>query len=66
MLRRFLLIMGISAGTFIVSVLEQNAISDWFSIEEAVLFTIAVFLCPVAFSVGAVGSIVLGVTEPQK
>ena len=58
MLKRFLLTMGIAAGTFVVSVTAHNAISAWFGIEEPVFFIIAVFLCPAAFLVGAIGSIV--------
>ena len=58
MLKRFLLTMAISAGAFVVSVIAHNAISAWFGIEEPVFFGIAVFVCPVAFLVGAVGSIV--------
>ena len=57
-LKKFLLMMGISAGVFIVSILLHNAIYGLFGIEEAVFFCIAVFLCPVAFLVGAAGSIV--------
>jgi len=59
MLKKFLLTMGISAGVFVVSVLAHNAISAWFGMEEPVFFTIAVFLAPAAFLVGAVGSIVV-------
>jgi hypothetical protein len=66
MRKRFRLIMGISAGAFVVSVLAHNAISAWFNIEEAVFFTIAVFLCPTTFLVGAVGSIVLAVRGTKK
>ncbi len=61
MLKKFLLTMGISAGVFVVSVLAHNAISAWLGVEEPVFFIIAVFLCPVAFLVGAVGSIVLAI-----
>ena len=61
MLKKFLLTMGISAGSFVVSVVAHNAISAWFGIEEPVLFAIAVLVCPVAFLVGAVGSIALAI-----
>ena len=63
MLRKFLLTMGISAGAFVVSVVAHNAVSAWFGIEEAVFFVIAVFLCPAAFLVGAVGSIVSAIKK---
>ena len=61
MLKRFLLTMGISAGSFLVGVMGHNAISAWFGIEEPVFFAIAVFVCPVAFLVGAVGSRTLAI-----
>lgn len=60
-MKKFLLIMGISAGVFVVSVLLHNAISAWFHIEEPVFFSIAIFLAPAAFLVGAAGSIVLAI-----
>jgi len=59
MLKKFVLTMSISAGAFVVSVLAHNAISAWFGIEEPVFFFIAIILAPVAFLVGAVGSIVI-------
>ena len=58
MLKKYLWLMGISAGAFVVSVLAHNLISGWFGIEEAVFFIIAVFICPAAFLVGALGSII--------
>ncbi len=58
MLKVFLWLMAISAGAFVVSVLAHNLISGWFGIEEPVFFIIAVVLCPAAFIVGAVGSII--------
>ena len=66
MLKGFLLTMGISAGAFVVSVIAHNAISAWFGIEEPVFFIIAVFLCPVAFLVGAVGSIVCAIRRSSS
>lgn len=60
-LKKFLLVIGISVGTFIVSILLHNAIYGLFGVEEAVFFSIAVFLCPGAFLAGVVGSIVLTV-----
>ena len=58
-MKKFLLIMGMSAGVFIVSVFLHNAIYGLFGVEEPIFFRITVFLCPAAFLVGAVGSIVL-------
>lgn len=59
MLKKFVLTMSISAGAFVVSVLAHNVISGWFGIEEPVFFFIAIILAPLAFVVGAVGSIVV-------
>ncbi len=66
MLRKFLLVTVISFGTFIVSVLLHNAMGALFGIEEVVFFTIAIFLAPAAFVVGAVGSIVLYVMKRRR
>ena len=76
MLKRFLLLTGISAGAFIVSVLLHNAIYglfiEWFGADfwdriglgdEPFFFIIAVILCPIAFLVGAVGSIVFAIKK---
>lgn len=59
MLRIFLLIAGISLGVFVISVFLHNAISALFDIEEAVFFTIAVPIAPLAFAVGLIGSLVI-------
>ena len=58
-LKYFLLIVGISAGIFVVSVLLHNVISGLFDVEEPFFFVIAVFLAPAGVLVGAVGSIVV-------
>ncbi len=58
-LKKFLLVMALSAGVFVVSVVLHNVIYGLFGIEEPVFFIIAVFLCPAAFLFGATGSIVL-------
>ncbi len=70
-LKRSLLLTGISAGAFIVSILLYNVIYGLFIHfcgadfwdrtglgDEPVFFIIAVILCPIAFLVGAIGSIV--------
>lgn len=59
MQKRFLLLTGLSIVAFVVSVVAHNAISAWLQVEEPVFFIIAVLLCPIAFLVGAVGSVVL-------
>jgi len=63
MLKRFLLTMGIAVGVFLVSVVLHNVVSGVFGIEEPVFFIIATIICPVAFLVGAVGSIVFAVKK---
>jgi len=55
--KHFLLVLWISAGTFVVSVIAHNAIYGLFGIEEAVFFCIAIFLVPAGFIVGVVGRI---------
>jgi hypothetical protein len=62
-LKKLLLIMGISIGAFVVSVLLHNVISGLLDVEEPVFFLIAIVLCPTAFLVGAVGSIILAVKK---
>jgi len=59
MLKKFLLIAGISVGTFIISVFLHNALSGLFGVEEPVFFCIAVFVAPLALAVGLIGSLVL-------
>ncbi len=72
MLKTFLLIAGISLGAFIISLVLHNAIYGlfihffgadfWDRIgisDEPVFFVIAVIICPLAFAVGLVGSIVI-------
>ncbi len=55
--------MAASVGAFVVSVIAHNAISGWFGVEEPVFFFIAVFVSPLAFLVGAVGSIVFAIKK---
>ncbi len=59
MIKTFLLIAGISLAAFIISVFLHNAISGLFGLEEPVFFTIAVFITPLAFAVGLIGSLVI-------
>ena len=73
---KFLILTVASSAGILVSVLLHNAIYGlfihffgtdfWHRIglgDEPVFFIIAVFLCPVAFLVGAVGSIVLAIKK---
>jgi len=58
-MKTFLLVAGISLGAFIISVFLHNAISGLFDIEEPVFFFIAVFVAPLGFAVGLIGSLVM-------
>ena len=72
MLRIFLLVTGVSAGAFIISVFLHNAIYglfiQWFGAgfwdragmpDEPVFFFISVFIAPLGFVVGIIGSLVI-------
>jgi len=59
MMKVFLIVAGISLAVFILSAFLHNAISGLFDIEEPVFFFIAVFIAPLAFAVGLVGSLVI-------
>ena len=74
MLKKFLILTGASSAGFFVSISLHNTIYGlfihWFGADfwdriglgdEPVFFIIAVLLCPIAFLVGAVGSIVLAI-----
>ena len=72
-LKKFLLLTGASSAGFIVSVLLHNAIYGlfihffgadfWNGGDEPVFFIMAIFVCPIGFLVGAVGSIVLAIKK---
>ena len=59
MLKIFLLVAGVALGTFIISIFLHNALDALFDIEEPVFFVIAVFITPMAFTVGIIGSLVV-------
>ena len=74
MSRRFLLLTGAAAAGFVVSVLLHNAVYGlfiyWFGADfwdriglgdEPVFFFMAILVCPVAFLVGAIGTIALAI-----
>lgn len=58
MLRVFLLAMGASAATFVISVILHNLVSAALGVEEPVFFIIAVVVAPAAFVVSAIGAVV--------
>jgi len=69
MLKKFLILTGASSAGVVISVLLHNAVYGlfiyffgadfWNGGDEPVFFVMAVFICPIGFLVGAVGSIVL-------
>lgn len=59
LMKKFLLLIGMSLATFIISVFMHNALSGLFDVEEPVFFIIAIIIAPLAFAVGLVGSLVL-------
>lgn len=59
LLKTFLVISGLSIGTFIVSTFLHNALGALFGIEEPVFFVIAVIISPAALATGIIGSLVL-------
>ena len=71
MLKGFLLLTGASAVGLPVSITLHNLVLGLLAIglmrsSEPVFFLIAVFVCPIGFMVGAVGSIVLAIkTKPS-
>ncbi len=64
-LKKFLLLTGASAVGLPISILLHNAVSRLFNTEEPVFFIMAIFVCPIGFLVGAVGSIVLAIKNRQ-
>jgi len=64
-LKKSLLLTGASAMGLPVFVLLHNVVSGLFNIEEPVFFIMAIFVCPIGFLVGAVGTIVLAIKSKQ-
>ncbi len=60
-LKKSLLLTGASAVGLPVFSLLHNVVGGVFNIEEPVFFLIAIFVCPIGFLVGVVGSIVLAI-----
>ena len=72
LLKKFLLLTGISAVGFFVFVVLHNLISGLLSmvlnkgIDEPVFFLLAVIGCPIGFLVGSIGSLVLSVKQKNR
>jgi len=64
-LKKFLLLTGASAVGLPVFVLLHNVVSGLFNIEEPFFFITAIFVCPIGFLVGVVGSVVLAIKSKQ-
>jgi len=60
----FLLLSGASAAGMVVSIIMHNVMGSWVGVEEPLSFIMAVYVCPIAFLVGGVGSIVLAFKKP--
>lgn len=78
-LKFFLILTGASAAVFVASILLHNFIYALFIFlfgsnfcinvglkDELIFFLIAVFVCPIAFLIGAVGSIILLIKGARK
>jgi hypothetical protein len=61
MLNKFLLLTGASAVGLLVCAILHNVVSGLFHIEEPVFFILGLIVCPIAFLVGAIGTIVLAI-----
>ena len=59
MIKRFLLLAGISLGAFIISFFLHNFLSGLLGVEEPVFFIIAVIVSPLGLAVGLIGALVL-------
>lgn len=66
LLKKFLLLTGASAVGFFPFVLLHNAVYGLFGVEEPFFFTLAVFVCPLGFLVGATGTIVLFLKKGKR
>ena len=74
--KKFLLLTGASAVGFLVFVFLHNAIyalfihffgaEFWNGGDEPVFFIMAIFVCPLGFLVGAVGSIILAIKKVRQ
>lgn len=65
-LKKFLLLTGASAVGFLPFVVLHNAVYGLFGVEESFFFILAVFVCPLGFLVGVIGTIVLIIKKRGK
>ncbi len=59
LLKKFLLLTGLSAVGFPVFVILHNLVSGLLGVEEPFFFILAIIICPLGFLVGAIGAIIL-------
>ncbi|MFC1897757.1 hypothetical protein ACFLX8_04255 [Chloroflexota bacterium] len=64
-LRGFQFLMGASAVGLPLSAVLHNVVSALLNVEEPVFFMMAVFVCPLGFLVGALGTIVINIRRKQ-
>ena len=64
-LKKFLLLTEASFVGFPVFLILHNAVSGLFNVEEPVFFILVTIVCPIAFLVGAIGSIILRVKKSR-
>ena len=66
LLKKLLLLTGASAVGFLSFVLLHNVVSGLLGIEEPFFFILAVFVSPLGFLVGAIGTIVLLIKQKNR
>ena len=66
LLKKSMLLTGASAVGYLPSVLLHNAVGGLFGVEEPFFFALAVFVCPLGFLVGVIGTIVLLLKEGRR
>ena len=65
-LKKFLLLSGAAPVGLPVFAVLHNLVSGLFDTEEPVFFILATLVCPLAFLVGAVGTIVLAIKNKSQ
>ncbi len=66
LLKRFLMLTGSSAVGIFLSILLHNLFSGLLGLEEPVFFMMAIFIFPLAYLVGIIGSIILIVRRKKQ
>ena len=66
MLKKFITISIISLIVFVLSIITHEVIETFLQKKELIFFFIAVFLAPLAFFTGVIGSIVIYAKEKKN